>query len=63
MKGNQMSREALRLLGCVVILGWSASARGQAWISFVEDPSRISADESVINDMPCNPNSTGWAPV
>ena len=63
MKGNRMLNKQRRLVGLVVVLGWSTAARGQAWISFVEDPSRISADPSVINDLPCDPNCMGWAPV
>ena len=53
MKGNQMSKVQVGLLGCCVVVAWSAVARGQAWISFVEDPSRISAADSVINDINC----------
>jgi len=64
MKGNRMLSQKLRLFGLVAVLAWSAAARGQAWVSFVEDPSRISAGTdptglSVINDLPCNPNCTG----
>lgn len=58
MKGNRMLSQQLRVFGFAAVLGWSAAARGQAWVSFVEDPSRISADPSVINDLPCNPNCT-----
>ena len=60
MKGNRMLNEQVRLIGFVTVLAWSAAAWGQAWVNFVEDPSRISADPSVLNDLPCNPTRAGW---
>ncbi len=60
MKGNRMLNEQLRLVGLVGVLAWSTVARGQAWVGYVEDPSRISADPSVLNDLPCNPTRAGW---
>ncbi len=59
MKGNRMLNDKLLLIGLVTVLAWSAAARGQAWLAFVEDPSRISAAEGVINDLPCDSNCPG----
>lgn len=52
---------SLRMGLCAAGAAWllAGPARGQAWVSFLEDATRISADASIINDLPCDSTCTG----
>ena len=59
MDRDRMIKKQQYLLGAVAIIACPALASGQAWVSFVESPSSISATQAVINDLPCDASCSG----